>query len=151
MSKSRNTSLRKSRKALSDINVVPYIDVMLVLLIIFMITAPLLTQGVQVNLPDAQAKSIAQTNQTPIVMSIDRLGNYYLNISSEPNQPVSAEQLQSEVATALQTAQTQNQTRDVYVKGDTAANYGQVVQAMALLQKAGAANVGLITSPTDNS
>ncbi len=145
MKNNRHYSQRKSRKALSDINVVPYIDVMLVLLVIFMITAPLLTQGVQVNLPRAEAKAIAEQDQVPIVMSLDRLGNYYLNIDAQPTQPINAQQLQSNVADALQLAEKNHQTRDVYVKADTTVNYGQVVQAMSLLQKAGAANVGLIT------
>src|SRR5262249_47443338 len=124
------------KKILADINVVPYIDVMLVLLVIFMITAPLLTQGVNVNLPQADAKTIPPKDNTPIIVSVDRRGQYFLNIAKEPSQPISAQEMMSQVATAYQAGQQNKQPREIYVKGDSAVDYGKVVQAMVLLQKA---------------
>jgi len=135
------------RRPLSEINVVPYIDVMLVLLIIFMVTTPLLTQGVKINLPQASAQSIPPDKQTPIIVSVDAQGNYYLNISANPNQPIDPITLSNRVGTELRAEQQQDETPIVLVKGDEKANYGNVVQAMVILQQAGAASVGLITQP----
>ncbi len=139
---------RKTKKRpLSEINVVPYIDVMLVLLVIFMITAPLLTQGINVNLPHAQAKAVDSKNTLPLIVSVDRAGRYFLNTSVHPTDPVSAQALMTEAAAQLQIAKEKHQQRAVYVKGDRAVDYGKVVRAMSLLQKAGAKEVGLITEP----
>lgn len=140
---------RTRKKPLAEINVVPYIDVMLVLLVIFMITAPLLMQGVNVQLPQAAAKSLAPDNM-PIVVSVDRQGNYFLNTSEHPEQPIAPQNLINEVAATLQLAKQRHQQRDLYVKGDRDVDYGKVVQAMVLLQHAGAASVGLMTQdPND--
>lgn len=137
---------RRTRKGpLAEINVVPYIDVMLVLLVIFMITAPLLTQGVDVNLPQAAAKSLPPTQVSPIIVSVNRKGQYYLNISAHPGQPINGQQLMAKVAAYLQIAKQKHQQQDVYVKGDRDVNYGEVVHAMVLLQNAGASQVGLLT------
>jgi biopolymer transport protein TolR len=133
------------RKPMSEINVVPYIDVMLVLVIILMITAPLLTQGVQVNLPQASAKALPPQKSQPIIVSVDQKGDLFLNTSKTPEQPVTPQDLMSTVSTQLQTAQTEKKEQDVFVKGDKEANYGKIMEAMVLLQKAGATNVGLIT------
>lgn len=140
--------MRKIKKRpVAEINVVPYIDVMLVLLVIFMITAPLLSQGVNVNLPQAQAKALSEQDQTPIVVSVNSQGDYFLNLSSTPMTPINPQDLMSQVSAYLMLAKQHNQVRPVYVKGDREVNYGRVVQAMVLLQKAGADNVGLITEP----
>lgn len=136
---------RERRKPITEINLVPYIDVMLVLLVIFMITAPLLTQGVHVNLPQASTKALPPQKDKPIVVSIDAQGQFYLNTSPTPTQPITPQDLMSDVSSQIQTAQVQHKDQEVYVKGDQAANYGQVMQAMVLLQKAGAGDVGLIT------
>ena len=130
---------------MAEINVVPYIDVMLVLLLIFMITTPLLTQGVQVDLPQAEAKPITRQEQEPIIVSIDANGNYYLNCASHPNQPVVADQLVRDISQALQKTSNATQSRQILIKGDKKVDYGRIVQAMVLLQKAGIENVGLIT------
>ena len=140
-----HSSRRKKRRFMAEINVVPYIDVMLVLLVIFMITAPLLTQGVNVNLPKASAKTLPPKAQMPLIVSVNRSGQYYLNITASPSKSLTAQQLMSSVNTQLSKAKQKHQTLDVYVKGDKDAAYGTVVQAMVLLQKAGANNVGLIT------
>lgn len=135
-----------SRRPMSDINVVPFIDVMLVLLVIFMITAPLLTQGVKVNLPQTAAKEITDQQKEPLIVTVDAVGNFYLNVADKPNQPIPARTLSTLVSTQL--AQQQNgEERPVLVRGDKNSNYGKVVEAMSLLQQAGAKTVGLITQP----
>ena len=135
-----------SRKPMSEINVVPFIDVMLVLLVIFMITAPLLTQGVKVELPKTQAKAIPEQQKEPLIVTVDATGNYYLNLADKPNQPVTARTLSHLVSTQL-SGQEADSKRPVLVRGDKNANYGKVLEAMALLQQAGAKSVGLITEP----
>ncbi len=133
---------RLRRKPVAEINVVPYIDVMLVLLIIFMITAPMLTQGVQVDLPSADANPVdVPENLEPLVISVDADGNYYASIGENQDQTIGAQDLIARVSAVLR----RNPETPVMVKGDSAASYGQVVGAMALLQKAGVPNVGLIT------
>lgn len=141
----------KRRRPMAEINVVPYIDVMLVLLIIFMVTAPMLSQGVNVTLPQASAHTMPQQSLPPIIVSINRQGSYFLNTNSNPGASVTAEDLVNQVSALIQAAQAQHQHRDVYVKGDQAVDYGKVVQAMVLLQKAGAKQVGLITEPTPDT
>ena len=131
----------KKRRLISEINVVPYIDVMLVLLIIFMITAPLLTQGVNVNLPHATSKVLTSKNNAPLIVSIDRTGHYYLNAVAQPKESVTTQTLTRKIKSAL----LKNKHRKVFVKGDRAVPYGKVVQLMALLQQAGVPNVGLVT------
>lgn len=138
---------RGSRRPMSEINVVPFIDVMLVLLVIFMITTPLLTQGVKIDLPKTEAKSLPPEQKEPLIVTVDASGNYYLNISSKPTQPITARVLSNLVSTQLKTNSNSEQ-RPVLVRGDKNANYGKVIEAMALLQQAGAKSVGLITQPT---
>ncbi|MDF1760579.1 MAG: protein TolR [Coxiellaceae bacterium] len=138
---------RNRKKPMAEINVVPYIDVMLVLLMIFMITAPLLTQGVHVNLPQASAKTLTPDDQLPIIVTVDKKGEYFLNIAKKPSNALTAAQLNDAVGIALGRAKQKNQKRDVYVRGDKAVDYGKVVNAMVLLQQAGAKDVGLITKP----
>lgn len=141
------TMKRNKKRAIAEINVVPYIDVMLVLLLIFMITAPLLTEGVQVNLPQAQAKALSQEQKEPIIVSVDSQGLYYLNIAENPEQPMQQNEIATRVAAELAVAKQNNEKRPVMVKGDQAVDYGKVVQAMVVLQAAGAESVGLITAP----
>lgn len=136
---------RTKRKRMSDINVVPYIDVMLVLLIIFMVTTPLLSQGVKVDLPKAAAKVLPNEN-VPIIVSVDQKGNYFLNIATTPTAPISAADLSREVATSLQ----QNKDRKVYVRADQSVDYGKVINVMVTLQQAGAGSVGLMTDSPKN-
>jgi biopolymer transport protein TolR len=137
--------MRKTkRKSMAEINVVPYIDVMLVLLVIFMITAPLLSQGVNVDLPKAQAKTLSQQKE-PIIVSINATGEYFLNTTTTPEQAIDPMTLKSQVLKELQTAKQNGESRGVFVKGDKRVDYDKVIQAMVLLQQAGAENVGLIT------
>lgn len=129
------------KRPMAEINVVPYIDVMLVLLVIFMITTPLLSQGVKVDLPRAAAQPLSAKNAEPIIVSVDAQGNYYLNIAKQAAQPLNASELIAQVTAALNI----EKERQVLVKGDQHVDYGKVVQAMVLLQQAGAATVGLMT------
>lgn len=140
---------RKRVKQMAEINVVPYIDVMLVLLVIFMITAPLLSQGVHVDLPQAAAQQLNTKNNEPIIVSIDATGNYYLNIAANPDVSMPPAELLNKVSAELQQSSAQGHERQVLVKGDKDVNYGRVVQAMVLLQNAGAPSVGLMTEPNE--
>lgn len=133
---------RVRRRRMAEINVVPYIDVMLVLLIIFMVTAPLITQGVKVDLPKAEAEPLAKDSKPPLVASVDADGNYYLAVGTSKNQPMSAEQLATLVAAHLQV----EPDTPVVVNGDGRVPYDAVVQLMVMLQqKAGVPSVGLMT------
>jgi biopolymer transport protein TolR len=140
----------RRRKAIAEINVVPYIDVMLVLLIIFMVTAPLLTQGVQVNLPHAKAKAISAKVE-PILVTVDRRGRYYLNLSAHPTKPLTERALKNLVAAALILDKKSHQLRRVMVSADKRVSYGRVMKAMVLCQNAGAPSVGLLTVPLKSS
>ncbi|MES0873459.1 protein TolR [Sinimarinibacterium thermocellulolyticum] len=134
------------RKLSSDINVVPYIDVMLVLLIIFMVTAPLLVQGIQVDLPEANAESMS-SQQNEVYMSVDRDGQLFLTVGENQAQPLSDEQLIEQVTKLVQT----NPDQLIYVEGDSKADYGHVARGMALLQQAGARKIGFVTKPVENA
>ena len=136
----------QKRKLIAEINVVPYIDVMLVLLIIFMVTAPLLTQGIKVDLPKAGAEPIRDVpNQPPLVVSIDAVGNLYITVGDDEDKPVSGKEIVARTGAVLRN---RPQT-PVLVKADRAVEYGFVVGAMVLLQRAGADNVGFVTDPLD--
>ncbi len=130
---------------MSEINVVPYIDVMLVLLIIFMITAPLLSQGVKIDLPQVPSEPLPASDNDPVIVSVDAAGNFFINYGEDPDQPVSAEVLVNRVGALVK----YRPKLPVLVKGDTGVNYGRVVQAMALLQGAGVKGIGLITEPPE--
>lgn len=133
---------RNRRRLMSEINVVPYIDVMLVLLVIFMITAPLLTQGIKVDLPQSAAKVVDTQDRETLVVTIDRKGRYYLD-----DRRVTPGQLRSKVQGILRA----RPKTPVLIRGDRHVDYGQVVRAMALLQAAGAPSIGLITeTPAPN-
>jgi biopolymer transport protein TolR len=145
---------RKSaaHKPMSEINVVPYIDVMLVLLVIFMITAPMLTQGVTVDLPKATSENLKTADKEPIIVSVSQSGEFFLNISTTPNEAIEAQALMVRVAAELELAKQTNQPIRVLVKGDQNVPYGKVVEAMALLKQAGSDQVGLMTeSPHSES
>jgi biopolymer transport protein TolR len=133
--------MRRRRNRMSDINVVPYIDVCLVLLIIFMVTAPMLTQGVKVDLPKAAAKTMVHQSTPPIIVTVNQRGSLFANIADNPRLSIDRHRLTSLVSGALK----RSPGRKVYVKGAAGATYGKVVDAMVLLQQAGAKTVGLIT------
>jgi len=133
----------KKRRAVSEINVVPYIDVMLVLLIIFMVTAPLLKQGVDVDLPTAPANPLDADSPEPIVITVDKGGTMYLNIALNPDGEISAEALVKQVKAAL----SREPKRPVMVRGDANGPYQNVVATLVLLQQANVGSVGLVTEP----
>lgn len=137
----------KRKPPMSAINVVPYIDVMLVLLIIFMVTAPLLQQGVEVDLPSADANPVENdTNSVDnLTLSVDAEGNYYLNAGDDVGEPKTANEIELYVRAVLK----HKPETKVYLEGDKAANYGAVVAAMVLLQQAGVPSVGFLTDPPE--
>lgn len=138
--------VRHRRKPIAEINVVPYIDVMMVLLIVFMVAAPLLTQGVDVDLPKTSAKPMDMPdNEEVLIVSIKADGSYYLNIGKTPETPIALNLLAEQVTKVLR-AQPQ---RPVMIKGDKRVDYGSVVSVMAALQQSGVDNVGLITDPEE--
>lgn len=136
---------RRQRRLVAEINVVPYIDVMLVLLVIFMITAPLLQTGVEIDLPDAAATPIADSGeaQEPLILSVNAQGAWYLNVGETPDQPLAREEVQRLASAVLRL----NPTRRVLVAGDASINYGQIMQAMVTLQLSGAPEIGLMSDP----
>jgi biopolymer transport protein TolR len=140
---------KAATRPMSEINVVPYIDVMLVLLVIFMITAPMLTQGVTVDLPKAASETLKAADREPIIVSVNEQGDYFLNIHSEPGSPIAPQALRVRVAAELELARETKQALNVLVKGDKGVAYGKVVEAMALLKQAGAEQVGLLTDSSD--
>ena len=134
------------RKLMGEINVVPYIDVMLVLLIIFMVTAPLLTQGIKVELPKAGAEPIENVSDAePLVLSVDAEGNLFLNIGDDEESPLASQEIVTRVDTLLR----QVPETPVLVKADRSVPYGNVVGAMVLLQQGGAESIGFVTDPLD--
>ncbi len=133
--------MAKKRRAVSEINVVPYIDVMLVLLIIFMITAPIVQQGVEVELPKLAANSLPPEQQEPVILTVSKTGEYYLNVGDDLKKSLSDDIVTQRVALILKL---KPQT-PVLVRGDKNVNYGSVTTAMALLQSAGVEKVGLMT------
>lgn len=138
--------VRRGRKLMAEINVVPYIDVMLVLLIIFMVTAPLLTQGIKVELPKAGAEPLEvklPPDEKPLVLSIDAQGRMYLNRGQDSEQALDDATVEARTAAVLRRAP----ELPVLVKGDHRVDYGRVVSAMVILQRAGAAKIGFITDP----
>jgi biopolymer transport protein TolR len=138
---------RRKRRLMGEINVVPYIDVMLVLLIIFMVTAPLLTQGIKVDLPKAGAEPLPEdmSKEQPLILSVDAEGRFYLNIGGDEEAPIDSDTVVQRVSAVLRReAQT-----PVLVKADRNVPYGSVVEGMVLLQTSGAEKVGFITDPRD--
>ena len=142
-------AVSRRRKPMSQINVVPYIDDMLVLLVIFMVTAPLFNQGVQVDLPQAPSEPIEEfvnqmeRGEEPLIVSVDQQGKIYVNKSSNSEQAMSLIEFEQLVPGML----AQEPTKKAYVKGDLNVFYGRVVRVMVALQNAGASSVGLITQP----
>jgi biopolymer transport protein TolR len=134
----------KRRNLISDINVVPYIDVMLVLLVIFMISAPLMVQGIQVNLPEASSEALPVKNNEPLIISIDQDGKIFLETESTKNQSLTLLELNSFVSKIFQASP----NMQVVIRGDASVAYQRVMVVMAELQSAGASDIGLISQPS---
>ncbi len=128
-------------RPMADINVVPYIDVMLVLLIIFMVTAPMLMQGVQVDLPEANAEPVDNQDSEPLIVSVNSTGQLFLNLGEQQEQALSLATIKQRVGVVMR----RKPDTPVLVWGDRAVAYGEVVTLMAALQEAGAPSVGLVT------
>jgi biopolymer transport protein TolR len=135
---------RRRRRAVSEINVVPYIDVMLVLLIIFMVTAPLLNLGVDIELPKSNARSLERKDE-PVLLTVDDQGRLFLTLGKEPREEIDEATLVAKVGAFVR----QNPNVSVLIGGDHRVDYGRVYDAMVLLQQAGAPRVGLISAPAD--
>ncbi len=136
----------RKRKLMSEINVVPYIDVMLVLLVIFMVTAPMLTQGIKVDLPKANSEAIDSVpNHQPLVLSVDAAGNLYINVGDDEDKPASGKEVIARVGAVLRN----RPETPILVKADRAVPYGHVVGAMVVLQRGGAEHIGFVTDPLD--
>ena len=131
----------RRRRMLSEINVVPYIDVMLVLLVIFMVTAPMLMQGVEVELPKADAAPVEDQDAEPLIVSIDSQGQLFLNLGANEKQVLELATVRQRVAAVLR----RTPDKPVLVWGDQNVAYGDVVVVMTALQEAGAPSVGLVT------
>ncbi len=136
---------RVRKKPMAEINVVPYIDVMLVMLVIFMVTPPLLTQGVSIDLPEAAAEPMQEQDKEPLVVSIDAAGKLYLNIGDAPSEPVDGETLVKNVSAVLR----RQPGKSVMLRGDHSVDYGAVIAALVLLQRAEIPRVGLVTEPPE--
>ena len=137
---------RPKRHLLAEMNVVPYIDVMLVLLVIFMITAPMLTQGLKIELPKVASEAIQMDSQQPIIVSIKADGSYWLKQGDDDDQTMPL----TDITQALLAVQQQQPNLQVLINGDTQVPYGEVVKLMASLQQAQIVRVGLLTEPTEN-
>ncbi|RTE65636.1 protein TolR [Amphritea opalescens] len=133
--------VKKKRKLNAEINVVPYIDVMMVLLVIFMITAPMLTQGVDVQLPKAGSDPVDTQDNEPLIVTVDKEGRYYIDVGGDPLKAISGEVVEERVAKVLSS----NPKKLLLVRGDKGVDYDHVIQLMTLLQQAGAESVGLVT------
>ena len=139
--------MMRPRRMLAEINVVPYIDVMLVLLVIFMVTAPMLMQGVEVELPKADAAPVEDQDAEPLIVSINSKGELFLNLGANEKQVLELATVRQRVAAVLR----RTPDKPVLVWGDQRVAYGDVVIVMTALQEAGAPSVGLVTeSPTVN-
>ena len=134
----------KRRNLISDINVVPYIDVMLVLLVISMISAPLMVQGIQVNLPEASSEALPVKNNEPLIISIDQEGKIFLETESTKNQSLTLSELNSFVSRIFEASP----NMQVVIRGDASVAYQRVMVVMAELQSAGASDIGLISQPS---
>ena len=137
---------KRKLRAMSEINVVPYIDVMLVLLIIFMITAPLLQLGVEIELPQSQAEPMDETSE-PVVVNVIKNGDFYLSAGGDDSELIDGETLRIKVSAFLE----RNPDLSVLIGGDQSVAYGRVYEAMVILQSAGAKNVGLMSDPLEDA
>jgi biopolymer transport protein TolR len=135
----------KPLKLISEMNVVPYVDVMLVLLVIFMIAAPLMTQGVTVNLPDMQADVVDAALDDPLILTVDRDGKYYLSFGGNAEQPIDEQAVLERAGAVVR----RDATTPIFVRGDEDATHGQVMHGFALLRQSGAKQVVLVVEPPE--
>ena len=134
---------QSKKKLLAEINIVPYIDVMLVLLVIFMISAPLMVQGIQVNLPQASSEALPVKNNEPLIVTIDKNGGVFLEVDSSKDKLLTLDELNISVTKIFEA----NPNLQVVIRGDAQVEYEKVMSVMAELQMAGATDIGLISKP----
>jgi biopolymer transport protein TolR len=139
--------LKKRRNLISDINVVPYIDVMLVLLVIFMVAAPLMVQGISVNLPQVTSDALPVEKFEPLIISVRSDGSFFLETEATRNQPLTIDEISIEVEKILKV----NKDVQVVIRGDEEVKYERVMMLMALIQQLGSKNIGLITKPPQSN
>lgn len=138
-------SVRKPKKLVADINVVPYIDVMLVLLVVFMITAPMMTQGIQVELPKTNSTAITTGDNEPVVISVKKDGSYFINVGGDTKKSATLDTVKGHVLRILK-----HQPDTLFlVEGDETVAYGKVIALMSSLQGAGIEKLGLVTEPPE--
>jgi biopolymer transport protein TolR len=135
--------LKRRRNLISDINVVPYIDVMLVLLVIFMVAAPLMVQGISINLPEVSSDALPVEKSEPLIISIRSDGSFFLEIDATRNKPLNLEEISQEIAKILKA----DKDMQVVIRGDGEVKYESVMLLMSQLQQLGSKNIGLITKP----
>ncbi len=135
----------RRRKLKAEINVVPYIDVMLVLLIIFMVTAPLLNLGVDIELPQSNAKPI-ESEKDPVIVEVTRDGRYFLTLEGAAAEEIDAASLEAKIGAFVRN----NPKVPVLIAGDRSVDYGTIYQGMVLLQRAGVEKVGLMSAPAED-
>lgn len=135
--------VRVPRKLVAEMNVVPYIDVMLVLLVIFMATAPMMTQGINVDLPDSNSDPIDTTKNEPVIVSVTADGSYYVDVGGDPEEKKSLETVKGTVLLIHK----QKPDTLFLVEGDGQVAYAKVISLMATLQEAGITQLGLVTEP----
>lgn len=133
--------MRPRRRMMADINVVPYIDVMLVLLVVFMVTAPLMTQGIKVDLPTAEGAAIEQ-QQEPIVLSVNAKGEYFVNLGDEK-----ASKSLEDIGELVKTVRLTKPNIPIFLEGDEGASYGDIAGVLGYMQAIDVNNVGLVTDP----
>ncbi|MCG6897935.1 MAG: protein TolR [Thiocapsa sp.] len=141
----KRTRTRQRRRLMAEINVVPYIDVMLVLLVIFMVTAPLITQGVKVALPQERAGGIPSPTTESVVITVDEFGDYYIDVGEDKNAPASEQILLERIGVVLE----YKPGTPILVRADHRVDYGRVIRAMVIAQAAGAPEIGLVTVPPE--
>jgi biopolymer transport protein TolR len=135
--------LKRRRNLISDINVVPYIDVMLVLLVIFMVAAPLMVQGISINLPEVSSDALPVEKSEPLIISIRSDGSFFLEIDATRNKSLNLEEISQEIAKILKA----DKDMQVVIRGDGEVKYESVMLLMSQLQQLGSKNIGLITKP----
>jgi biopolymer transport protein TolR len=139
--------IKPPRKLVADINVVPYIDVMLVLLVVFMITAPMMTQGIQVQLPDTNSQPISTNDDEPVIVSIKKDGSYFINVGGDEKKSAALDTVKGHVLRIMK----HKPDTLFLVEGDKAVPYGKVVALMSALQGAGVTKLGLVTEPPESN
>lgn len=137
---------RRRSRSVAEINVVPYIDVMLVLLVIFIATAPVVMQGVTVDLPEAQSEAMNEDQRTPIIATVDRVGQFYVSVDSNLQKLPSLDDVTARVREELE----RDPSRPVVVQGDAQVPYDSVIKLMNALKMGGVKSVGLVTAPLES-